>query len=251
MEQNLNTQEVVVEDCFKLEFKGQNVEKTPEFKKWYKRMSNYIKEENIRRAQDYLTKDNAYECPLLLISLCNECNSYTLCSFKQDYSVINCLKYDSLFCGGCLKKCFTSLDYSTCLKGYLKVLYLRIIYQRTNINDFNKSNMPLYYILHILFCLFFTPIYIGFISFIIGLIVHQNKNRKENTWNIYENEVKLVIFIFYSFLRGLLMFPYIILFFPFMIIILLPGIFSYSYYKKIFIIYITAFISGSCPLKII
>ena len=61
MEQNLNTQEVVVEDCFKLEFKGQNVEKTHEFTKWYKRISNYIKEENIRRAQDYLTKDKIYE----------------------------------------------------------------------------------------------------------------------------------------------------------------------------------------------
>ena len=95
-----------------------------------------------------------------------------------------------------------------------------------------------------------TPLYIGFISFIIGLIVHQNKNRKENIWNIYENEIKFCIVIIFSILRGLLMFPYIILFFPFMVIILLPGIFSYSYYQKIFIIYLTAFFSGCYPMKI-
>ena len=104
-----------------------------------------------------------------------------MCYLYNDFSNISCLKCNSFFCGGCLKKCFDGNDFSTCLKGYTKCLYLRIIYQRTNINGFNKSNMWLYYILHILFCLFLTPIYIGFLSFIIGLIVHQNKNRKENT----------------------------------------------------------------------
>jgi len=248
MEQNLNIRELEVEDFFKLEYKGQNVEKTPEFKNWYKIMNNYVKEENIRLSQYYLTNPNVYGLPLLLISFCNECNSYVICSFSQEYSNIKCSKCNSHFCGGCLKKCLDGNDFLTCLKGYLKLLYLRIIYQRTSINKFNKSYMWLYYIFHILFCLFLTPFYIGFLSFLIGLIVHRNKNRKEYTWHIYKN--KIIFFIIFSFLRGLLMLPYIILFFPFMIIILLPGIFSYSYYKKIFIIYITAFFCGNYPLKI-
>ena len=213
-------------------------------------MNNYVKEENIKIAQEYLTNPNSYSTPILLISFCNKCNSYVMCSLYEDFSNISCLKCNSHFCGGCLKKCFDGNDFSTCLKGYIKCLYLRIIYQRTNIYEFDKSYMCLYYILHILFCLFLTPLYIGFLSFLIGLIVHQNKNRKENTWNIYENEIKYCIFIIFSLLRGLLMFPYIILFFPFMIIILLPAIFSYTYYKKIFIIYITALISGTYPFKI-
>ena len=133
---------------------------------------------------------------------------------------------------------------------YLKLLYLRIIYQRTGIDQFNQSHMWLYYLLHILFCLFVTPLYIGFISFMIGLVVHQNKDRTENLWNIYMNELKICIFIIYSIIRGLLMFPYIIFFFFLMIIILLPGIFSYSYYKRIFITYITAINPGDYPLKI-
>ena len=251
MEQDLNIKEVEVKDFFKLEYKGQNVEKTQEFQKWYKRMSIYIKEENIRCAQNYLINPNIFSVPLLLISFCNECNSYVICSFYGDFSAIKCLKCNSFFCGGCLKKCFGVTDFSTCLKGYIKLLYLRVIYQRTNINDFNKSCMWVYYLLHILFCLFLTPFYIGFISFIIGLIIHQNKNRKENTWSRYENETKYCIFIIFSLIRGLLKFPYIILFLPFMVIILLPGIFSSTYYKKIFILYITAFFSGNYPLKII
>ena len=44
------------------------------------------------------------------------------------------------------------------------------------------------------------------------------------------------------------MFPYIILFFPFMVILLLPGIFSYKYYLYIFVMYIAVVCPGSGPL---
>ena len=44
------------------------------------------------------------------------------------------------------------------------------------------------------------------------------------------------------------MLPYIILFFPFMVILLLPGIFSYKYYLYIFVMYIAAVCPGSGPL---
>ena len=44
------------------------------------------------------------------------------------------------------------------------------------------------------------------------------------------------------------MFPYMILFFPFMVILLLPVIFSYTYYLHISISYIAAVQPGSAPL---
>ena len=45
------------------------------------------------------------------------------------------------------------------------------------------------------------------------------------------------------------MFPYIILFFPFMALLLLPGIFSYRYYLYLYNAYVTALISGPYSLK--
>ena len=41
------------------------------------------------------------------------------------------------------------------------------------------------------------------------------------------------------------MFPYIILFFPFMLILLLPSIFSFNYYLYIYNMYITSLSPGS------
>ena len=183
MEQNLvNVREIEENAFFQLEHKNQKVESLPEFRKCYERMNKYILEENNRRAHNYLTQPYAFEAPILLISFCNNCCSYTIFYFTFDYSTIKCLKCQSYYCSGCFKKCNSS-DFSNCLKGYLKLLYLRIIYQRTGIDRFNQSYMWFLYLLHILFCLFFTPLYIGSISFMLGLIVHQNINRKENFWN--------------------------------------------------------------------
>ena len=98
--------------------------------------------------------------------------------------------------------------------------------------------------MHILFCLFITPLYIGFISNLMSFLVHRNKKRK------YEDLNGFVVFAYfiYSLFRGLLMFPYIIFFFPFMAILLLPGIFSYKYYLYVIAMYITAICPGSLPL---
>ena len=129
---------------------------------------------------------------------------------------------------------------SLCLKGYLKSFYLRTINRRSELQRTNAC----FHIMHIIFCLFLTPLYLGFISGFIGFIVHKNKERimKELT------EKQIYSYLLYSFLRGLLMFPYIILFFPFMVILLLPGIFSYKYYLYVFIMYVTAFFEGRRPL---
>ena len=124
------------------------------------------------------------------------------------------------------------------MKGYLKAFYLRIIYRRALIERTNAC----FFIIHIILCLFLTPLYLGFLSNLIGLITHPNKNTK------YDSDCKMLFATLFSLLRGLLMFPYIILFFPFMIIVLLPGIFSFRYYLYLYNTYLTALMAGPYSL---
>ena len=80
----------------------------------------------------------------------------------------------------------------------------------------------------------------------MGILIHKNKKRI-----IGELSSNKQLSYFWLSIRGLLMFPYIILFFPFMVKLLLPGIFSYKYYLYIFvmyIMYIAAVWNGSGPL---
>ena len=89
-----------------------------------------------------------------------------------------------------------------------------------------------------------TPLYLGFLSSSLGLIIHPNKNRKDDC-----NKDLICYILIYSTFRGLLMFPYTILFFLFMVILLLPGIFTYRYYLYIFNAYVTALMPGPFSLK--
>jgi len=63
-----------------------------------------------------------------------------------------------------------------------------------------------------------TPFYLGFISFFIGFLVH--KNKKRNSGKLEEYEIRS--YFLFSIFRGLSMLPYIIQFFQFMVILLLP-----------------------------
>jgi hypothetical protein len=181
---------------------------------------------------------------ILTIEFCENCLSYTICSLGEGFSEVECNKCKQCFCIGCSRKMqkISEYDneYTVCLKGYLKSFYLRTINRRSEL----VRTCACFHIIHIIFCLFITPLYIGFISYFMGFIVHKNKKR------IIE-ELKngqIISYLLFSFLRGLLMFPYIILFFPFMVILLLPGIFSYKYYLNIFIMYVTAICSGNRAL---
>ena len=129
---------------------------------------------------------------------------------------------------------------TVCLRGGIKAFYIRAINRRSEL----VVTHILFHIMHIIFCLFITPLYLGYISHFMGFIIHKNKKRiiEELSSN------KLLLYFWYSFIRGLLMFPYIILFFPFMVILLLPGIFSYKYYLYIFVMYIDGVWNGSGPL---
>ena len=259
MEQDINglieqkDEEIKEQNYFKLNYKSQKVENLPEFKKWYERVSNSVYEENKRRER-YFFDHNGGESPLLLISFCNQCCSYVICTYNSQQSFITCNKCSSKFCAGCLREPIEAGDISSCLKGFIKLYYLRIIYQRSDIRRLTGPFKWLrYYLWHILFCLFCTPLYLGFISHANGLMVHPNyKKNADKILTLYgvRNQIKLIFIFIFSFFRALLMFPYIINFFPFMFILLIPSIFSFSYYKKIFIIYITAISAGCYPLII-
>ena len=244
MEQDLNefkNDDFENKNYFQMEFKGQNVKNTLEFQKWYKDAKIYIKKENENRKQLYI-KNNYYgDISILTIEFCDKCLSYTLCSLSRSFSYIKCNKCNEEFCIGCSRKRRIGGE-NVCLKGYLKGLYLRFINRRSEL----VVTIFLFYIMHIIFCLFFTPLFLGFISNFMGLIIHPNKKR-ETIRNVLESN-KLCYYFIYSIIRGLLMFPYIILFLPFMIILLLPSIFSYTYYLYIFVSYIAAVWPGDGPL---
>ena len=248
MEQDLNTfknYDFEIKDYFQIEFKGQNVKNTPEFKKWYEGAEKYIKRENNRRKEKYINETVLFDHNILTIEFCEKCLSYTICSLKNIFSYVICNRCKEEFCIGCSlrQKNRYNKDDSTCLKGYLKGLYLRIINRRSEI----IVAEALFNIMHIIFCLFFTPLFLGFISNFMGLIIHPNKKRVLNDNSL--SYTKICFYFIYSIFRGLLMFPYIILFLPFMILLLLPGIFSYTYYLYVFVSYITILMPGNIPLR--
>lgn len=249
MEQDLNENfkesNYESKDFFKLEHKNQNVSKFPEFKKWYEKTYQYIKEENIKRGQNYVKNYNLYtDYSLLTIAFCNNCCSYTICSSDGGFCYVKCNKCQTSFCIGCSRnqERFSKYegDETICFKGYFKLFYLRTIYRRSEL----IRTCALFNFMHIIFCLFLTPLYIGFISNFMGFLIHPKKKiEKDNLQN------KFICVFIYSIFRGLLMFPYIILFLPFTIILLIPGIFSYSYYLYVFDMYITAIWPGTGSLE--
>ena len=75
----------------------------------------------------------------------------------------------------------------------------------------------------------------------MGLNIHSNNNKIFKEDKFHKNYESKII---YSFYRSLLMFPYIITFFPFIFILLLPSILSHEYYLYIYNTYVTAIVEG-------
>ena len=200
MEQDLNTtanDEFEIKDFFQIEFKGQNVENSVEFKKWYKGAKIYIEKENKRRKDDYVRELNYRDTCILTIQFCQNCLSYTLCSLCSRFSFIKCNKCDEEICIGCSRRRKGDGDYgeeNTCLKGYLKALYLRIINRRSGL----LINFQIFDVLHIIICLFFTPLLVGFMSNVIGLLVHPKKKSKKMLM-IIGKILKIVILLYILF----------------------------------------------------
>ena len=236
MEQDLNEFNEPDMKIFKLEYNNQNVHNSPEFPKWLKYTNNYIKKENENGAHFNSTN---LDYNFLLISFCKNCQGYTIFSFKNKFSCIKCSFGKKYFCIGCSWEEVSKISEGTfCLKGYLKLLYIRTINRRS---DLTRTSI-LINITYIIFALFFTPLLLGCLSFILGFSAH---TKKEYDFLYRYKSIYLLIYIF---LRGLLMFPYIIFFFPFMFIMLVPAIFSKKYFYTIFIMYIASLYPG--PYKL-
>lgn len=226
---------------FPLQHKNENFYIKPAFKEWYKTKKEFVKKENEKRRlwTEENLKKYGFDERFLVFSYCPYCISYAICYVSNSFSSVKCSKCRKNFCIGCYRKQLYENEETVCLKGFLILFYHRVIDQRSS----NSNYSPILYFLHILVCLFITPIYLGMIFTYIGFAVHKNKRGTFLEEAIYHGRSCLFSFTF-SLLRGLLMFPYIIPFFPFMVILLLPGLFSYNYYIYIYNMYITVFMPG-------
>ena len=227
----IDRNEQIYKDYYKLEFEGQKVEELSSFKEWYE---NNLEEIKIKNNESFENRwgevENIFYCP--------NCISYTRCINKDQFSVVECLKCRKLFCPACnyiANEQNTGIELSFCLKGYWMLWWLRTKNRLCGI--FNGSEL-LFYILHIIFCIFCTPFYLGFISFFIGLFNHSKNYNEEKAWK------KIIPVVIYCLLFGLLTFPYILILVPIMILILIPGIFYHRYYIYIFTAYNTAVMPG-------
>ena len=221
MEQELNQFNSYESNYFKVEFENQNIELVPEFKKWHEKANKYINEENAKRGNAKEIGDNS----LLLISFCKNCKCYSICSFRTQFSFVKCSNCKFYFCAGCSREMQSNDDESLCLKGYFRLLFIRIKYRRVG----RLASSNLLNIIYSILCILFTPAYFAFVSNTIGLQMHQNSNGNYNPYSLYYFEV----IFYYSILRGILMIPYVLLFLPFTIILLIPSLFIPKYFFKL------------------
>ena len=229
MEQQLNQFNDYEYNYYKIEYENQKVQLLPEFKIWYEKVNKYISEENERRGS---FSNNNTDNSLLLLSFCKKCKCYVICSCTYDFSFVECSKCNSSFCIGCFREKLSNNDESLCLKGYFKLLYIRTIYRRAG----RLAEWEVLNIICSILCILFTPCYLGLVSNIIGLQVHQNPN---GTYNSYFLEYFDIICI-YSLFRGILMLPYILLFFPFTVALLIPSFFIPKYFFVLNALYTSA-----------
>lgn len=180
---------------FKLEHENQDVHNFPTFQKWLKKANEYVDKENKIK--------NIYGADIYIICFCKRCNGYSICYFTFELSCVTCSNCDYHFCSGCSfeEKKEKYGRGSLCLKGFLKLLYIRTIYKKSLLRETYIG----FNILFIITSLLFTPLYLGLISFTTGFSIHNKRT------NLYERiGLPLALFsLFYS----LLIMPYMILFF--------------------------------------
>ena len=223
---------------FKLYYKNQNIKGNEEFQKWRENVIKYIKSKN---------EVNTHCDLIYLINFCDNCCSYAIFE-SHKFCDIECKNCKHISCIGCGRVPLSNRDYSACLKGFLKINFLRISYEGTDI----VCNETFLFVCHIIFSLFFTPLYIGFIFNMLGFLSHPRKSRLKDNGEIKDftdNSSKLLTIHIFSLIKGFLFFPYMLLFFPIMILILLPGIWCRTYYLKIFTFYFTIVMAGGMAVK--
>ena len=255
MEQDLvEKQEALEKEYYKLSYNNQNVKNLKEFQEWYKKTTRKMEEENARINQGVV---HGSDLPIFLVLFCKHCSSYTICRLYSDI-FFSCSLCRKSYCIGC-KRESSGEDPEYCLQGFIKAFYLRFKYERTRKKAMSYSMRYFYYVFHIIFCLFCVPFYLGFKSNYIGLLVHRKSGKC--LWNLFDSDIDIddddclwkffLFFLFYlfCFFRGFIMFPYVMLFFPFMLIVLIPSLFSFSYYKRLLIGFINIFEPESYPFQ--
>lgn len=134
-------------------------------------------DESAKKYVNIKNGDNLYkDTSILLIEFCEKCISYTIFKIGETFSFATCDKCKESICLECLRKNDNNSYeqyYSLCFKGYLKGIFVRTIRKSELIRALICFN-----IMDILFCLFMAPLYIGFISYCMGFMMHQNKKGK-------------------------------------------------------------------------
>ena len=212
MEQELIANKDFEFNYYKEEFDNQKIESVPAFKNWYEKTYKYISEENEKRSR---FEEHMNYNGLLAISFCNKCKCYVICSFNYNYNLVTCQKCGYNFCIGCPR----TNDTKFCFKGFFKLLFIRTKYRisgKLAVSD--KLN-----IFCTILCILFTPCYLLLVSSIIALD------------NI--SEASFHFSLIFSFLSSLLMAPFVLLFFPFAIALLIPSLFISKYFFKLMAFY--------------
>ena len=216
-------------DCFKVEHPNQDVSNFQSFQDWY------------RKTSKNLNKINKTNREISIIDFCRNCSCYCICKYPGSFCTLRCPKCDTTFCIGCHRKFdkYVSIyvnEETVCLKGFLRGLIIRIKYRRSEL-----VGRPYFFdAIHIIVCLFFTPLLIGFLFCMLGFLVHPKGDTSPKS-KLINNPFVLMFCLF----RGILMFPYIFTFMPICALILLPSIFSCEYYTYVYTLYVTSLSPGN------
>ena len=138
----------------KSEYIGQDITKSPSYKKWYENCKKKVIAENERRSKITLMdlwENDLLDNRFLWIFYCPNCTNYCTCSsYDLSLSFVECNKCKTVFCPGCNFIITGHGAYTICLKGFFKLWWLRVKYQRVGLINSNLC----YYIMHIMFVYF-------------------------------------------------------------------------------------------------
>ena len=206
-----------------IEYPGQNLSRNESFKKWYSFQSEKIKIENDFRTEikqnikyneflveeDIVAKANSF----LFISLCKNCQCYSVHSLSENTIFAKCYKCQKEYCIGCFIENYSSDKNKMCFRGYFKALYLRIKYEKGKEIEFGIMEYIFFFVTTIII----MPIYLSLISSSTAMNRHPNK--PINDKNVEMNECIEIYKIFFPVFYSILNFIYIISFLPFLFFI--------------------------------
>lgn len=232
---------ILEKDYYSIEYPGQNISRRNSFKKWYSKQKEKIRienefkaeiKENIKSSEFFVEEDIIIKAnSFLFISLCKNCQCYSIHSLIENSIFAKCSKCQKEYCIGCSVPNYSNDKNKICFKGYFKTLYLRIINEEGNDREFEVME----YVFLFMITIIIMPIYLALISCFSTFNRHPDKPYNKDNIKINNNyEIYKVLFqIFFS----MLYFIYIISFLPFLFIIASIIFFIPFLRKKFLIIY--------------